>query len=334
MRIIFLALLLSLLGGCQSAPQTPTANTDTAEERLSAEDLSRLEAQYEQFLTAPDLPGRLQRLVELEQQALQLSTDEPLKLGSLGSAILDLYPGSQTGHLVLAKFYAHVEVSAAQVRHAQALREQQQFMRRAGADGTLEAPFHVMTALDAHAFARSQQEQPVGSMYLVPELTSLQLLLVARPADAALHTTHFDLSHLIRTVGSGPADRNAWRLLREFATQMDSAAQTAIGRMMLGSQRYQDATGWLQAAARSGNVLANIALARLYLQQLEQVESSARESTLDLVMENYLHAIALGSTEAMYTLANLYINDYYGADNRSAAIPLLLQAGDLGTRRH
>ena len=38
----------------------------------------------------------------------------------------------------------------------------------------------------------------------------------------------------------------------------------------------------------------------------------------------------MGSTNSMYALAGLYITNFYGEENRDAAIPLLKQAGDLG----
>ena len=59
----------------------------------------------------------MERLVELEQQALELVEDEPLKLGSIGSAILDTYQASITGHYVMSRFYAHVETPSAEQEH-------------------------------------------------------------------------------------------------------------------------------------------------------------------------------------------------------------------------
>ena len=66
-------------------------------------------------------------------------------------------------------------------------------------------------------------------------------------------------------------------------------------------------------------------------QLAEQAEGDAKQVEYrDLSLENYLHAIALGSTDSMYSLAGLYLNDFYGVENRDAAIPLLRQAGELG----
>ncbi|MDG2278009.1 MAG: hypothetical protein P8L31_08605, partial [Pseudomonadales bacterium] len=46
----------------------------------------------QQFLTSDNYSADLKRLLELEQQALALIEDEPLKLGSIGAAILEIYP--------------------------------------------------------------------------------------------------------------------------------------------------------------------------------------------------------------------------------------------------
>ena len=50
---------------------------------------------------------------------------------------------------------------------------------------------------------------------------------------------------------------------------------------------------------------------------------------LELAQENYLHAIALGSTQSMYTLASLYLQGHYGQNNEQAAMTLLQQAAAL-----
>jgi TPR repeat protein len=47
------------------------------------------------------------------------------------------------------------------------------------------------------------------------------------------------------------------------------------------------------------------------------------------VLENYLHAIALGSSDAMYALGVLYLNGHYGEENEVAGVPLLNQAAAL-----
>ena len=282
------------------------------------------------FLSAPDLDDRLARLNELEQQALQLAVDQPLKLGSIGSAILDIYPASQTGHYTLAKFYEHVASEDARADHAAALEKIQAAMFASG-DGSKTAPYVVTTIYDAHTHAETEASSPVGSIYQSDAELAFGYLLIARPQQGPLTRAFYNLSDVL--VGSGSAadaQANRGQVLRSLATRMDTAAQAAIGRYLASIQKYEDAINWLQASARSGNLLANVSLARLYLVQAEAAPDEETKAQLrDLALENHMHAIALGSSESMFVLANLYLNDYYGEENRSAGIALLKQAADL-----
>jgi len=332
MRILFLSFLLVASFSCQNQPSASFAAGDTMGAEALQHDLQRA-----QFLSQPKLAKRMQRLLELEQQALQLAEDEPLKLGSIGSAILDIYAGSQTGHFAMGRFYAYVESSEAQADHDAHLSSLQQTMTSSG-NGKRQSPFQVLTIYDAHTYARTQGNSPVGSIYQSTELTPFGFLLVARPQHGPLQQTFFDISHVLQdfrerdAIASGDPRQtgNPWSFMRLLASRMDTAAQAAIGRYLASVQKYDDAVGWLQVASRSGNVLANSMLARIYwTQALAAEDDSERDELRERSLENYLHAIALGSTDSMYTLANLYINDFFGEENRLAAIPLLRQAGDL-----
>ncbi len=321
-NLIFLCLVLAC-GGCQTSAATSAAVADEPEPPSS---------ERREFLDGEEFSTRYARLVELEKQALQLAVDEPLKLGSIGSAILDLYPRSQTGHYVMSRFYEHVESADARSRHEAELAAIQNEMRASG-DGTRIAPFQIMTVHDAQTYALTQDTSPVGAIYQSYDTADFGYLLVARPAAAPLQQTFFDLSHLLQSL-PGHSDTeapNAWTYIRVLATvNMDSAAQTAVGAYLASTQKYEDAIDWLRVAARADNVLANAMLARIYWTLSEQSEEEEEIDELrELSLENHLHAIALGSTESMYTLANLYLNDIYGEENRAAGVPLLRQAGDL-----
>ena len=64
----------------------------TAERKSSSSSFfENLELEKEQFLNSENNKKAYLRLLELERQALQIADDQPLKLGSIGSAILDLY---------------------------------------------------------------------------------------------------------------------------------------------------------------------------------------------------------------------------------------------------
>ncbi len=325
--LIFLSLTL-LFGGCQTSASLPANETAARADALDGNATARA-----RFLTDENLGDRLTRLLELEKQALQLAVDEPLKLGSIGSAILDLYPQSQTGHYVLARFYDHVESADAKAQHEQALATIQAEMKLSG-DGSRAAPFDVMTIYDAHTFAMTQEASPVGAIYQNSENAELGYLLMARPRDGKLEQLFFDISPLLKSLPQHDdvEASNAWTYIRILAaTEMDSAAHTAVGAYLASQRQYDEAIKWLRVAARTDNVLANAMLARIYWTQSEQADEQTQIDELrELSLENHLHAIALGSTDSMYTLANLYLNDIYGEENRSAGVPLLRQAGDLG----
>ena len=87
---------VALLCGCQSA--SPTAAGAAVDQ--SSEPLAAAQRRAE-FLAGDDLPKRMDRLIELESEAIKLMEYEPLKLGAIGSAILDLNQGSLVGHHVL-----------------------------------------------------------------------------------------------------------------------------------------------------------------------------------------------------------------------------------------
>ena len=90
----------------------------TAERKSSSSSFSEnLELEKEQFLNSEHNKKAYLRLLELERQALQLADDQPLKLGSIGSAILDLYSGSHRGHYAMSIFYDHLDSPDAKKLH-------------------------------------------------------------------------------------------------------------------------------------------------------------------------------------------------------------------------
>jgi TPR repeat protein len=351
MRLLPTMLATLVLLGCQTAPPDYRALT----ERLGAGEEVAPGALREAFLNAPDLPARMERLIDLESQALAIVEDEPLKLGSIGTAILDTYYGSLTGHYVLARFYEHVAA-------AEGARLHERWAARISADiaasgsGTREDPLPAVTPVEARMFVLSQGSSPVGAIYQSNDETDFSLLLQARPDNASVENLIFDLSGLYRSMrrefhaaaeqragagGESPEEAAAsaaeaaeeftpFTLIGYLAKQNDTAAQAAVGAFLATQNRTDEAVNWLRAASRTGNLLANSLLARLYWEQARSAETeAARDEALDHVMENYLHAIALGSADAMYALGVLYINGHYGDDNKVSGVPLLKQAAGL-----
>ncbi len=352
MRLLPTILAALLVAGCQTTPRDYQA---LSQAYAAGNDVSPKELR-QAFMSAPDLPQRLERLNGLEAQALAVVEDEPLKLGSIGSAILDTYVGSLTGHYVLERFYERVSNAKAEF-HRQWVERIQKSMEAAG-DGTLEHPYPAVTPVEARMYALSKGWSPVGSIYQTDEDHGVPfaLLLRVRPEKGPLKSLTFDLSGLYHTMsqqftsavakmsdksakdsaaagGKPPveADFTPFTLIGYLARQGDTAAQTSVGGFLASKRRFDDAVEWLRAASRSGNLLANEYLGGIFLEKARLADSDeARKQALDQVMENYLHAIALGSANAMYALGVLYLNGHYGKDNRASGVPLLKQASALG----
>ena len=346
MRLLPTILAAVVFLGCQTTPPDYRALT----EQFEAGDEVSPGRVREAFLSADDLPARMERLNDLEAQALAVVDDEPLKLGSIGSAILDTYIGSLTGHFVLARFYDHVSNPKADF-HERWVDRIQADMEAAG-DGSSEQPYPAVTPVEARMYALSKNWNPVGSIYQGKD-DNFSLLLLVRPEERPVKDLVFDLSPLYDTMreefnaaakrmprkSKQPDDEAAqdrepdftpFTLIGYLAKRNDTAAQAAVGAYLAQQRQLGDAVDWLRAASRTGNLMANLLLADIFRAQAQVAEDDAiREKAMDQVMENYLHAIALGSADAMYALGVLYLNGHYGEDNRISGVPLLKQAAAL-----
>ncbi|MFX3657843.1 MAG: hypothetical protein ACN6I7_01495 [bacterium] len=338
MRLLTTMLAALFVVGCQTAPPDYRVLTERLDSGVEVTPGELREA----FLDAGDLPARMERLSDLEQQALAIIEDEPLKLGSIGTAILDTYYGSLTGHYVLARFYHHVATEDAAGLHDGWVQRIADDMTSNG-DGSADRPLPAVTPVEAQMFAASRGGDVVGSIYQSNDVAPFSLLLQVRQPEGALTALHFDLSGLFESMrtefapesdaGEPPGDHEftPFTLIGFLAKQNDTAAQAAIGAFLATQNRLDDAANWLRAASRTGNLLANSLLARIYWEQARTASDDAlREQAMDQVMENYLHAIALGSADAMYALGVLYLNGHYGDENKVSGVPLLKQADALG----
>ncbi len=336
MRVLLAAplfLFVTLMASCQSTPATPATH---AEPELTQ---ARITALRHAFLAAPDGADELRQLIELETQATRLVEDEPLKLGAIGTAILDICQASLTGHYALQRFYDHVGSRDAAASHQEWIDSIKAIMAGA-ASATPDDPYTAMTPAEAIVFVTSESLSPVGSIYQSSDPSSFVMLVVGRPETGPLQNFHFDLQALYRNAldiltrqsGKQAADIgfSPLALMAMLARQGDATAQAALGALLIARQQYDDATGWLRSASRTGNVVANVMLARIFWEKSELAETEEeKRQALDQVLENYLHAIALGSSDAMYALGRLYLTGAFGEDNTVAGTPLLEQAGDL-----
>ena len=193
--------------GCQSMPLDYAGLNDKIAngDQVAVGELRRA------FLDLEDLPERMERLRDLELQAAQLFEDEPLKLGSIGTAILDTYYGSLTGHFALSRFYEFVGSEEAAVPH-------RQWQAR-----TREVEARLSDALHA------------GSIYQTGEAFPYTLLIQARPADGPLRNLYFDLGGWYESMRRQFPDENEFSpfaLIGFQARRGDTAAQVAVGAFL------------------------------------------------------------------------------------------------------
>ena len=328
-RRISAILLIGLCTACQTnAPLNYQQLSDKISdgEQIDVTDLRAA------FLARPDLPQQMERLEELEAQALELVDDEPLKLGSIGSAILDTYHGSLTGHYVMSRFYEFVNSPEAAEPHQDWLRRIRENMESVG-DGSRENPFPAVTTSEAQMYAISRQMSPVGSIYQTTDSHPFSLLLQLKPIEGPIEALNFDLEAVYTATRMDFAasvessDFSPFTMIGYLAKRGDTAAQAAIGAFLASQDRIDDAIDWLRAASQRGNLIANSVLARIYWDRASSTnDAKVRKAALDEVLENYLHAVGLGSTDAMYALGVLYLNGHFGDENKSSGIALLQQA--------
>ena len=334
MRLPLFVLVVALCLGCQTT--TKELQYSDLADKISNGDQVSVADLRETFLQREDLSEQLERLTDLEQQALQLVADEPLKLGAIGTAILDSYYGSLTGHYVLSRFYEHVDSAEAVAPHLEWVDRIRSDMQAHG-DGSRTMPYPAVTIVEAQMYVVSLGMSPVGSIYQTTDEIPFSVLIQAKPADKPIENLNFDLSGVFQAMrqdfsGGTPDTAEApefspFSLIGFLAKRGDTAAQAAIGTFLASQNRVNDAIDWLRSASRKGNLLANSVLARIYWEKARiSTDETAKAAALEEVLENYLHAVALGSADSMYALGVLYLNSHYGEENKSSGVTLLKQA--------
>jgi len=355
LKYFILALALVIMGCQNTAPSSsPTSGTANIKASTKAE-IKEAITERSDFLANADLAEKLPSVLAFERQALQLLNDQPLRLGAIGAAIIELRPGSLTGHYVLKKFYQHVETTEGIITHGNKLNHLYAALLQSG-KGSQERPYRITTKNDAAIFAMLQKQKIVGEIYQTTQAHPLGLLTLTRAhSNSPLATSVFDLSDLLEPLSQLNADEDAgspWPVLRLFAEEEDSAAQASIGTYLAKQQRYDSAIGWLELSARNGNMLAHTLLARIYGYLADVTDNEQRGRNLDalldlpkatteeftlLSLKNHQQAIALGSVESMYTLGRLYIESTSNQPPLQRNIPegreLMERAGALGSAK-
>lgn len=345
--------LAALLAGCATLRTTPAQDYAVLAAKATAGEMVPPAALKRAFFAAPDFAERMQRLRVLETQALRALDQEPLRLGAVGSAILDHYYGSLAGHEALVRFYSHLESDEQAAWHrawVAAIKSAiESSEKQIGEERASPTAYVALSDTEAEAFLIARGQRTVGGRYQVDDERFLLWLSAGREGEG-VSPVLFDLGDLYATVAAAvnrdrdtvmPVDRpmtcatfdicadfNTYAFARVLALSGDSAAQTFIGWEMKAIKRLDDAGRWLEQASADQNALASLLLADVFLLKA-LAAGSDRASWLAGAERNLLLAISAGFDSAMLRLGVLYLGGEYGEENVAEGEPLIRRAADL-----
>ncbi len=353
-RAICVAGLACLLGAaCASVPVEPLAydeliNSTVDEAAVDAERITRIRRA---FLATPDFDERIRALTALEQEAYALlAVEQPLRLGPIGSAIIEHYPASIIGHFALDEFYRHVGLAEQAALHGTWVDAIATAVASSG-DGTLDRPYAALSPSEATGYLRARGMTVAGSTYHQSEQHPFMLWVAAMREGEPLKNVFFDLDGLYATLADsvrrkpttvfpvGPPktcselsicdgfDRMAF--IQILAAGDDPAALAFLG--WKGFNRFEDAVRALYLAARSGNAMANRVLAELWRRTAFNPgnEAQQRDEYLRRAEQEFLTAIRAGFDDAMFELGRLYLMGQYGNEKTARGLALIARSAEL-----
>ncbi len=343
-----------LAAGCASAPPVALGYDDLLASAPDGEVVDVV-ALKKAFLAAPNFAERFRELTRLETQALAMLDGRPLRLGAIGSAILDKYYGSLVGHLALARFYGDLEALEQAAVHDAWVAAIRAGVMGSAAGALLADPYRALSANEARAFLMAAGLTVVGSSYHESETQPLALWLTARSNGGRVQNVFFDLDDLYLAFQAAVArdattlfpipvptscanqpemraqcdDFSPSSFIHILARGGDAPAQTHVGLKLAAWNRYENAVPWLQQAAQAGNALASRTLANVALTLAQRATDGIRQRWLERVERQSLLAIAAGFDAAMVSLGRLYLRAEYGDEKIPAGLALLIRAAEV-----
>ncbi len=348
---LLVGLLLGASGGmagCATSGEPPIAAAPAAPAdyagllaRVQEGDFARLDEFRRGWLAQPDAGAQLERLNALEQQALQMF-DQPLRLGAIGAALLDVYPASLAGQMASATYYervSNVEDAARYKANANAIASAMAGSAMAGSamaggapaagNAGTASPVRVLSIGEASAFLRHRGITSLGSIYGAPSSGNLQLSLIgSRSKDESLVTTTFDITDTFLALtpearaAKNAGDRSAamQRYIGERLRQGDSAARTFVAMTLLAGDRHyrNSAIGLLQQAVSDGNLYARLLLVQSMLADYASTSAEDRTPLLQAAVRQLEQAVAAGSEAAMLELGRLQLSGLLGEEGAEA----------------
>ena len=326
------------LGACGSLP----TDRVTDAESIYLADRDTIVQIEEAFLSDLESLIKLDEMRSYESLVSRLLNSEPLRLGPLGTALLDRYEASLTGQLALARFYEYLEQETDTTHTAwvKRLKAHMSFER----DGSRDKPFRALNVNDAKSFLQIDGLEPIGTVYGRTEDYPLLVEIVARGSDGKSSITVFEVlsSRLLIEGYCGNAEQDCFPIvLSHLLGQADNAAVVSLAVLTVQeafgkpanerTQALDRAISMLQPNLDPNNVLTSHSYASFLVQRADlSQEEQYRARLLNDARSKYRAAISAGYMDSLLALGRLYIGGAFGDSERQSGIDLYEQAIDLG----
>lgn len=319
----------------------PTDRPDDVEPSY-LQDRDVLIQMQDEFLADLDSLIKLGEMHSYEQLVSRLLNSEPLRLGPLGTALLDRYEASLTGQLALARFYEYLEqeTDTTHTVWVKRIRAHMSFER----DGTRDKPFRALNINDARSFLQIDGLEPIGMVYGRTENYPLLVEVVSRDTSGKSINTVFEIlsSELFIEGYCANQTQDCFpNTLSHLLSQNDNAAvvslavltvQEAFGKSSKERiQALDRAIAMLQPNLDPNNVLTSHSYASFLVQRADLSEDEQyRSRLLNDARSKYRAAVSAGYLDSMLALGRLYIRGAFGDTERPAGIELYESAIELG----
>ena len=327
-RRLFFSLLASIAVGCAIVAHSSSVSYDEILQLL-AQDSTVNFADLTIDLREDISDGAALLDLELYESQIELLSEQPLKLGPIGSAILDRFYFSLPGHVAMRDFYRHLKEEKS-AYHDDRVELILTYMQGDG-DGTLEKPFRAFTPSQAEIFVLESDYEIVGSTYDYTEEYELLLRITRSKESEESSEVTFELGQsmdfyveLLDLPPVSSPQLSHQRVIAWLARENDAAAQLSLALFYLRRNEYDYAIGWLTRSIRTGNKLAHAVLAEHYLQRARSYSENV--NYISLARENLNEVIAMGHTPSMRQLGGLLVSGEFGEDAQTEGLTALERA--------
>ena len=325
-------LLLStvLLVGCTTV-QPPTSYTYDEFVSLVFSEADLDLATVEVDLSDSELTAKTVTELDSLRRQVERVLDRPLRLGSLGSAILDRLEFSYVGHLAMYHFYKHFENDHASVHHTQ-LDRILEYMTL-DRDGSLEKPYRALTPADALLFVKQTGYTVIGSIYVQTNEEAMVLQVMRIRDEEPFDEVYFDFSALysafVQEIESQQQEQTPVRwsqVVANLASAGDSAAQLSLGRFLANGGAIPRAERMYLAASRADNGFAHMLYGDLFVDEALRAPEQNRGRFLQVAQSHYSQAIDYGYHTALRQQGILLHRGFFGDSRRPHGLELLERA--------